>query len=326
DALSERRKRWITLLRSRKYQPLIAEVLEQELPKYANSTVVLPDSLGLASITRECIHILASAPLVFAAAVDGTLAQRFLTDPELQRQYAVFQGRAHVQPSIYIHLLVDEEGVAPTAEQYMLVRDTLLKYVNAGNEHEELAWAIDNITRPMTSRTEMATGHRKYLWTKKRSPKHLATLHRLSAGILHRYNSTPPSLRNTPLTFPPAECGYSFNSHIRLAQHRNRQSSNYVMNLVEDICTYLFKTSQHFSMHQYIIYLVFRPEQAALAEIFCSGLLQVWVDEGGGLNAYPAGRSVASAGRIGLKEWREHEKWVEGNTRLNEELRGQRER
>ncbi|OAG05986.1 uncharacterized protein CC84DRAFT_1205631 [Paraphaeosphaeria sporulosa] len=157
----------------------------------------------------------------------------------------------------------------------------------------ELAWQIDNVSPPSVRRSATASGYRRFFWTPShRSPAHITTLMRLTAGITRRY--------------PPAECGYSVNSHVRLAQHRAHKSSNYVMNLVEDICAYLYRSdtfSQLFTMQPFIVALLFRPEQAAVVEIFLSGLLQVWVDEGGGLNAYPAGRSVANPWRVGGAQW-----------------------
>lgn len=98
------------------------------------------------------------------------------------------------------------------------------------------------------------------------------------------------------------------------------------MNLVEDVCAYLYqsgKLSERFTMQPFIIYLIFRPEQAAIAEILCSGLLQVWI-EGGGLNAYPAGRSVASARRVEGGRWRDWEEWARENTGLVGGVRGLR--
>jgi hypothetical protein len=78
-------------------------------------------------------------------------------------------------------------------------------------------------------------------------------------------------------------------------------------------------------MHQFIIYLIFRPTQAAIAEIFCSGLLQVWVENGGGFNAYPAGRSVATARRVSEGEWKEHEGWVRQMSPVDVNMMVQRE-
>jgi hypothetical protein len=74
-------------------------------------------------------------------------------------------------------------------------------------------------------------------------------------------------------------------------------------------------------MHQFILYLIFRPSQAAIAEIFCSGLLQVWVDNGGGFNAYPAGRSVATAKKVGANEWAVHERHMKEESPVIENMR-----
>ena len=237
---------------------------------------------------RECALILASAPQVFAAAVDGNLVSRMLRDTDLQREYAVIQQRAHEQPSIYIQLLADDRGIAPTPAQYMVLRDMVLNYLAEGQKSEH-AWDLDNMTPPTVTVAASAQGHRKYLHTTTRSSKRVETLHRLCEGIQRRFLETADAMHGTPFQFPPGECGYARNSHTRLAQHRAHQSSNYLLNLCEDIATRLHRTGrfvQHFRMHQFIIYLIFRPRQAAIAEIFCSGLLQVWVENGGGFNAY----------------------------------------
>jgi hypothetical protein len=286
ETLTGRRLRWSTLVRQQHYQPVISEVLDEELPKYERSTVI--DATDRVSHMRECALILASAPHLFAAAVDGNLVSRMLRDTDIQKEYAVIQDRAHEQPSIYIHLLADDHGVAPTPAQYMTLRDMVLDYVAEGQRSEH-AWHLDNVTPPTVSVAASTQGRRKYLHTTTRSSKRVETLHRLCEGIQRRFLETAESMHDTPFQFPPGECGYARNSHTRLAQHRAHQSSNYLMNLVEDICTHLHRTGrfvQHFRIHQFIIYLIFRPRQAAIAEIFCSRLLQVWVENGGGFNAY----------------------------------------
>lgn len=326
ETLSERRLRWSNLLRAQHYQSIIAEVLDEELPKYTHSTII--DASDRVSHMRECALMLASAPLVFAAAVDGNLIRRMLGDADLQQEYAAIQERAHDQPSIYIHLLADERGAAPTPNQYLSIFNMVQDYLAEG-QTSEYAWYLDNVTPPSVSQALSAQGHRKYLQTKHRSSVRIETLRRYCDGIQKRWQGTPMPLRDTPFHFPPGECGYSKDSHVRLAQHRAHQSSNYVMNLVEDICTYLHRTGhfqQHFRMHQFIIYLIFRPTQAAIAEIFCSGLLQVWVDNGGGFNAYPAGRSVVTARRVSASDWATHERRARRDSPLDENMRSQRER
>lgn len=326
ESLNDRRRRWSHLLRLQHYQPVIEEVLNEELPKYENSVII--NVTDKVSYLRECALILASAPSVFAAAVHGNLVQQMQLETDVKRDYASVQERAQNQPSIYINLLADECGIAPTPKQYLIIRDIVIDYLLEGQESEH-AWHLDNITLPSVTQRASVRGHRKYLCTKNRSQKRVETLHRFCQGVLNRCSETHSSVQDTPFEFPPGECGYSKDSHTRLKQHCERKSSNYVMNLIEDICTYLHQNgtlSQHFRMHQFIIYLIFRPSQAAIAEIFCSGLLQVWIENGGGFNAYPAGRSVASSRSVSPGEWDDHERWVRQHSPIIHNMRVQMER
>ncbi|KAJ8117211.1 hypothetical protein OPT61_g1542 [Boeremia exigua] len=323
--LDERRTRWAHLLRDQHFEPVILDILGDELLKYTNSCVIAPTER--VKHTRECALILASAPKIFYAAVEGNLISRMIQDVELQAEYTDIQQRAHHQPSIYVHLLADHEGKAPTPMQYLKIRDAVQEYVSSGGS--EQAHLIDNITSPPITLNASMKGHCKYLYTPHtdRSARRIATLERLCTGITSRCSQIAPHLQNTPLPYPPAEVGYALHAHKRLAQHRAHRSSNYIMNLVEDICTHLFRTkalTQHFVMHQFIIYLIFRPSQAAIAEIFCSGLLQCWVDGGGGFNAYPAGRSVASERKVCSEEWQQHEVWAREGSPLEERMEGMR--
>ncbi|CAA9960392.1 hypothetical protein PTMSG1_03795 [Pyrenophora teres f. maculata] len=268
---------------------------------------------------RDCALILTSAPPVFAAAVDGTLVSRMMSDTDLEKQY---------QPSIYAQFLTDRYSKPPSPNQYLTIRDMVADYLGQG-EASEHAWQLDNISPPLVTKQASMQGYRKYLHTSSRSAKRVETLDRFCHGVQARWLETPASVRDTPFEYPPGECGYSKDSHARLAQHRAHQSSNYVMNLVEEICTYLHRTrifEQHFTMHQFTIYLIFKPDQAAIAEIFCSGLLQLWVENGGGFNVYPARRSVESARRLSDIKWSLHARHARLESSLVENLRLQRQR
>ena len=327
--LEERRQRWIRLLRNQQYEPVIFDILRDELPKYTNSRVI--DSTDLVTPTRECALILASALHTFFAAVEGSLVSRIQKDANLQAEYVDIQQRAHHQPSIYVHLLADDKGHAPTPHQYLIIRDIIKEYLSEGpSEH---AHHIDNITSPLVSPEASIQEYRKYLHTPStsRSSVRIATLHRFCTGITLRCTQIPPHMHNTPLGYPPCEVGYALNAHKRLAQHRLHRSSNYVMNLVKDICTYLHGSKhdlfpRQLEMHQHIVYLIFRPEQAAIAEILVSGLLQCWIDGGGGFNAYPAGRSVASSKRVSGEEWQGYETTAREKSALVERMEGLRNR
>ncbi|CAG5152916.1 uncharacterized protein ALTATR162_LOCUS2961 [Alternaria atra] len=287
ESLDDKRARWARLHREQHYESIISEVMDQEMPKYENSTVI--DATDREMHKGKCLQILASAPSVMAAAAQGNLVRRMQTEPSLQQEYVAVLERALNQPSIYIHLLADRDGNAPTPNQYLKIRDFVIDYLS------------------------QAKGHRKYLHTTSRSDKRVETLELFCQGVQKRCDETPASLRDTPFRYPPT-------------QHRAHQSSNYVMNLVEDICTHLHNVGifeQHFIMHQFIVYLIFREEQARIAEIFISGLLQVWVKDGGGFNAYQAGHSVSTAGRVSDEEWASHERNTKLCSPMTENIRQQ---
>lgn len=52
----------------------------------------------------------------------------------------------------------------------------------------------------------------------------------------------------------------------------------------------------------------------------------MWVDDGGGFNAYPAGRSVATAQKVSAGEWIVHEKWIRELSPVEKTMRMQRRR
>lgn len=52
----------------------------------------------------------------------------------------------------------------------------------------------------------------------------------------------------------------------------------------------------------------------------------MWVDNGGGFNAYPAGLSVATAKKVSREMWAEHERWTREMRPVVENMRVQRER
>ncbi|KAL5377193.1 hypothetical protein DPSP01_010005 [Paraphaeosphaeria sporulosa] len=56
----------------------------------------------------------------------------------------------------------------------------------------ELAWQIDNVSPPSVRRSATASGYRRFFWTPShRSPAHITTLMRLTAGITRRVSQTP---------------------------------------------------------------------------------------------------------------------------------------
>ena len=113
-----------------------------------------------------------------------------------------------------------------------------------------------------------------------------------------------PQDLNEPLAFPLCEVGYSNRSIDRLKAHKAHSSSNYIMNAIEAIfMAFKDEFSGEFSIAQFIIYLIWKTEQAEIAEIGLTKLAEGYIHNGGGFSHYPAGLSNASAQRTSHREW-----------------------
>lgn len=302
ETLDERRRRWISLLRDYHYEPVIHDIIRGEIPKYTHSRIINPTDT--ASHMHECLLILASASSILLSAVEGTLAQRMTHDTALVAEYDSMYQRSYTQPCIYIHLLTDEDGNAPSSAQYLLIRDMVEDYISPSPSIH--AHAIDNITAPPVTLSASSHGHRKHLRTphSARSPARVQTLSRFTTGIANRCSPFSSHSQTTPLHFPPAEVGYTSHLPTRLAQHRTHRSSNAVMNLLSDVCAYLFRSKRlhaRFEMRPYVVFLIWRREQVVWAEIVVSVLVQAWV-ECAGCNGVAAGRGRV-ARWVGRAEW-----------------------
>ncbi|KAF2187879.1 hypothetical protein K469DRAFT_685249 [Zopfia rhizophila CBS 207.26] len=186
-------------------------------------------------------------------------------------------------------------------------RKIVLDYT--GGRNQRLAGLIDNVTDPKVTVEKTRTGYRKCTWRSKRqeSSRRVQTLARFCDGIYKRWEKTPKPERNRPLSYP---------------LHRKHQPLNYIMSLVEDNCVVLFRDlkrlNQLFRMHQFVISLIYQQNQAEIAEIFCSGLLQVWIENGGGFKHYPAGLSNLLARNIIHEAWYDSEQYVLAHSPLAE--------
>jgi hypothetical protein len=108
-----------------------------------------------------------------------------------------------------------------------------------------------------------------------------------------------------PLRYPLVEVGYSNRSIKRLENHSAHIGSNYVMNLMESIADVIHHhlNGDFFCIEQAIIYLIWMPEQAEIAEIGWTKLAEGYTGNGGGFSHYPAGRSNYSAQTTHSTEW-----------------------
>lgn len=84
------------------------------------------------------------------------------------------------------------------------------------------------------------------------------------------------------------------------------------MNLAEATWEYLFPNKFH--VWQHVGARLWKPDQAAIAEMILTRLGQAYIANGGGLSHYLAGQSVGSAGHIVADRWSKFAKVVARRT------------
>lgn len=100
----------------------------------------------------------------------------------------------------------------------------------------------------------------------------------------------------------------------RLACHRAHRSSNFIMNLFEAVCSYLYPGQLR--LQQHTIFLIFQPIHNSLSEIVASRLSQGTIFNAGGFSFYPPGRSNATVDQYSLAAYQEWKEWAWYHTNL----------
>ena len=266
---------------------------------------------GMRSLRREIAFMLYSMDTsLLKAMIQGQL-------PRLAevRSGCVYKARLElnqqdfIQPGTYMNCICDPLGLSPTPHQWYRVCEQMIKYVQVGSEHNELAQQIDQQLHPKSewSRDLAHKGLRRY--TEWRSYMETGTytpdtVHRnwvkyFVDQLRQRMEGQPI---HAPLTIPVVEIGFSNDPRKRLRQHRHHESSNYLMNLAE--ATFQMEYPGAFRLQQMIVFACFRPIQPWLSEIVVTQLAQGYVQGAGGFSHEPAGRSNTSSNRkLPAKVW-----------------------
>lgn len=207
-----------------------------------------------------------------------------------------------------------------------------------GTIDDELANRIDNFRQAKRSQITVERsrkGNRKYLNTRIRvipssdlisqhrqrlrgllkGPIEKAATERLSRShtketvhfverLRARLSSVPADDSEKPMQFPLIEVGYSKRCLNQLKSHARHNSSNYIMNLTEAIfASARGEFRSLYFMHQAVICLIWRSEQAEIAEIGLTKLAEGYIHNAGGFSHFPAGLSNHSAKFVPAREW-----------------------
>ncbi|ORY12138.1 hypothetical protein BCR34DRAFT_600886 [Clohesyomyces aquaticus] len=192
--------------------------------------------------------------------------------------------------------------------------------VNISQQDLALAYRIDVALQPSVARARRwnraltKAGHRRYLakdgYITPAQPSYTQGVYAFAEAVYRRVQSLNLSEEDMKKPFNPAmaEIGYTCNCEGRLREHRSHRCSNRLMNLFEAVCMVLF--GNRYRIRQFVIYLVWEPDQAAVAEMIFTILVNGFVGQGAGFTFCNPGISVASARKVSVKRWTEFAAWT----------------
>lgn len=267
-----------------------------------------------ASVWHTGKHILFSMePRVLKGLLEGNLAHQYKNNTEVRDRLDELWGNRFTQPSIYAQMLADADGRSPTIAELRQVIKQLRDYSDVENGNVTVAHAIDRRRHPSWEMADTEDGVRRYFTYN--AGAHEAVnrpdeLEEFCQNLEERLQEHAD--QDQPFPRLLTEVGYSKQSDRRLKFHREHKSSNWLMNLTQAVLEVLFP--DRFYLWQFVVFYIFTPKMAALAEILITHFAHGYTSTGEGFSTYAAGRSVTSVRDFTPAEWDEFLKDTLENT------------
>lgn len=269
-------------------------VLNEELATY--STLGKEEGGGFLLATARRI-LFSCPPSIIRAALSGDIAHAYCNDLQTRQDLDLLLRKQDQQPVIYVQTFCDRRGRSPLLEQWERALDDVESY-GVGDDWE-LNLKLDQYRFASRTNTAKAkAGLRCYAEGK--DAKHLNDMIK---RFVSRARAELRRIGGGKVRLSYNEVGYARDVRNRFKQHRSHRSSNLLMNLVEAALHRHF--GDQYSLCQFVVYQIWSPEQAAVAEIIFSRLFSAYTEGGRGFNTYPAGRSNASAFKVNHETWDE---------------------
>lgn len=237
-----------------------------------------------------------------------------------------------IQPGTYMNCICDHLGLSPTPEQWQRVCEQMLKYIQTGSQHNDLAQRIDQQVHHKSEwPTDLAhkelrryTEWRSYMEKGTYTPDsvHRRWVKYFVDQLKERMKGYPI---RAPLGVPVVEIGFSNDPRKRLRQHQHHESSNYLMNLAEAIFHVEYPGS--FRLQQNIVFACYRPIHTWLSEIIVTQLAQGYVEGGAGFSHEPAGGSTTNSHKtLPAEVWVHFESRIYRDGRMEKEVKANNQR
>ena len=255
--------------------------------------------------------------LIFVAGIDSRLFDSCLSgdlvgglhDPESRASKAVeYLASMGNTPGGYAQWLVDADGKSPSPDEYLEIVQDYRRYAKSQPTGEDNQWAWDvdcgKHSKQIWKRKYAMKGLRCYFEDKKvregnyeRNTAQRSVFLTWTTNLEARCNSYDPDTLFRPIV----EVGYTENFDERFANHVNGFSSNFIMNLTDNLLDR--RWPGRFKLFQHVIYLARSYTQAWLGEVLMTQLVRGYIFGGTGFSYHPAGRNCHTAGKVERSHW-----------------------
>jgi hypothetical protein len=280
----------------------------------------------LASDRRHSLHkiyevLASSAPGIILSAIQGRISVSRKMDKEFQKiiDRNMLSDRT---PSIYLNEINEFGTCLPPLITHMR---ELVKRLGQYATDDRYALRIDRVKGIKTTHHFQDREHGSRLQERRyfgkptvKDPNVFDRRKRrldLYVKLLEKFlDEEEASSIDDRLSRPLTEVGYATHPNLRLKQHRNHHSSNFLMNLVEIILQQHFPANasltkfRGYQLKQHILMNCWDPSHAPIGEAVFSELSQCYMDQGKGFSYCHAGLSTGKMTELPLRLWFEFHK------------------
>lgn len=280
------------------------------------------------AFVRAGFQVLISIPMAVLQGICGaSLRARKGRDEDMYAWLTNNLRKASGRPSIYMIEFTDQVGGALRYKDMRRVVGYIRRYASPQSSADvDLAVEVDQASAayPLTEDDEeaiRAQGHRAWISNAQARTALLELLDKLDEQITAAIGVDPDDTRRMP--FVMRDVGYTHRGIKRLDEQDLTPSANMIMAVFGAVAK---AKELPYKLYGEFIFLGFRREHAALAEVLFSILAQSYTWTGRGFNSVLAGGSIASNSQYEEGDWNLWQADVLRESPIEENARIERER
>jgi len=280
-------------------------------------------------VTNAVWEILSSThSIIIQGLLNGDLYKRYMSNEELKGLLSAMKekGDRNSSPCIYVISFSDEAGNGPKPDELRGILENMERYSKSNRrdrQDDRFAAQIDAIIHYESSfnvsyrikaeyKRYCRRGGRKYLTDKVDRQKYQAPLTGRISIVKKFIEAVRRNLdqkrkegreRYPPLTY----VGYTDSPEQRFRTHERHHSTSFVKSFCE--AASMVQPGNKYRMRPLVVYSIWKPEHAGIAEIVFTVLSNAMIHHGRGFGIHAAGISNRSVNKVTKDEWDRLKQW-----------------